>query len=121
MTAIRVTVALGIAILGFVCWLAVKGFGPATELLVTLVALFLMIVGGSYLSGRMGVYGRGRRPAGPPRPISTAGAERHCPGADLAGHVRPGAEVAGRTREPRPAAGTADRSGTGSGTGTGTS
>jgi hypothetical protein len=48
----RIALAAGIVVLGFVCWLAVVGSGAATELLVTVVAIVVLVAGGNWLAGR---------------------------------------------------------------------
>ncbi len=60
MTFTKVAIAGFLALLGFLCWLAVSGFGAARELLISLFALVLLVGGGNLLAGRSGAYGRGR-------------------------------------------------------------
>lgn len=70
MTFTRLAVAGGVAATGALCWLAAIGFTAATEVMVTLAALVVLVAGGSWLSGRAGVPaprgGRPRPPAHPP-------------------------------------------------------
>ena len=117
MTSAKVALALGLALLALLCYLAARGFTAVTEILVTVVALVAMISGGSWLTARLGIYDRRTRgpvPAGPRAAGGTgvaasttagaghvaeggaAGADRYCPGADLAGRGRPGGTDAGR-------------------------
>lgn len=109
MTSTKVAVLLGLGVLGLLCYLAVEGFTAVAEILVTLGALVAMISGGSWLTGKFGIYGRGARgarPAGPPAAAGGAAAgeaaagpdvrapaatDRYCPGADLAGRGHPAA------------------------------
>jgi hypothetical protein len=61
MTFTKIAVAGGLALLGFVCWLAASGVGPAREGLVSLVALVALVAGGNLLAGRARAYAE--RPA----------------------------------------------------------
>ncbi|HTX63534.1 MAG TPA: hypothetical protein VMD28_07820 [Acidimicrobiales bacterium] len=58
MTFTKVAVVGGLALLGFVCWLAASGLGVAREGLISLCALVLLVGGGNLLSGRPGSSGR---------------------------------------------------------------
>ncbi len=58
MTFTKVAIAGFLALLGFLCWLAVSGFGAARELLISLFALVLLVGGGNLLAGRSGAHGR---------------------------------------------------------------
>lgn len=116
MTSTKVAVLLGLGVLGLLCYLAVEGFTAVTEILVTLGALVAMISGGSWLTGKFGIYGRGGRGARSAGPAAAAGhgavagsgtaaglaaagpdvrepaaTDRYCPGADLAGRGHPAA------------------------------
>ncbi|MGH9083560.1 MAG: hypothetical protein ACRDY3_07705, partial [Acidimicrobiales bacterium] len=63
----RIAVGGVVAVLGVLCWLAVSGLPGATEVLVTLGALVVLVGGGNWLGGRSSA-GRAsprRGPAGP--------------------------------------------------------
>lgn len=62
MTFTKIVVACGVALLGFLCFLAAKGMTAVTEGLITLFALAVLVAGGNLLSGK-GMYGARRRPA----------------------------------------------------------
>ena len=62
MIATKIAIALGIAVFGVACWMAVIGVRAASEGLLTLLALVVLVGGGNYLAGRS----TGRR-----RPVPT--------------------------------------------------
>jgi len=51
MTFTKIAAAIGLALLGFVFWLAASGVGAAREGLVSLIALVVLVAGGNLLSG----------------------------------------------------------------------
>jgi hypothetical protein len=57
----KIAVILGVALLGVACWMAVIGVRAASEGLLTVFALVVLVGGGNYLSGRSGT--PRRRPA----------------------------------------------------------
>ncbi|MDA8310048.1 MAG: hypothetical protein M0Z46_05455 [Actinomycetota bacterium] len=63
MTVTKVAAVGCLALLGFVCWLAAAGVGPAREGLISVFALVVLVGGGNLLSGRAGTYGGRRTPA----------------------------------------------------------
>lgn len=60
MIVTRIAWVLGIALFGFLCWLASIGFTPAVALVVTTVVLFALVAGGNALRGRSSYGGAGR-------------------------------------------------------------
>ena len=61
----------GVALVGFLCWLAVNGITQVVPLLVTAFALLALIGGGNFINGRSRPYGghgarRSHEPGGPP-------------------------------------------------------
>lgn len=52
MIATKIAVALGIVLLGVACWMAAIGVRAASEGLITLFALVVLVGGGNYLAGR---------------------------------------------------------------------
>lgn len=82
MTFTRIALAGGVVLLGVLCWLAAIGFTAATEILVTVFALFVLVGGGNWLSGRSGRPGasRGMQTAAAPRPEPTPGPAEGEPG-----------------------------------------
>lgn len=69
MTFTKIAVVCGVALFGFVCWLAASGFAAAREGVISFVALVVLVGGGNLLAGRAGPYGR-RSAAASPEPTS---------------------------------------------------
>ena len=67
----RAAWVLGVALVGFLCWLAFNGITQVVPLLVTAFALLALIGGGNFINGRSPPYGghgarRSHEPEGPP-------------------------------------------------------
>lgn len=60
MIATKIALALGLVLLGIACWMAVIGVGAASEGLITVFALVILVGGGNLLAGRTAP---ARRPA----------------------------------------------------------
>lgn len=85
MIATKVAIVLGLVVLGIACWMAVIGVGAASEGLLTVCALFVLVAGGNLVAGRSTGSRRVRAPgvAGDPtgpqgeddgsRPVDPAG------------------------------------------------
>ena len=71
MIVTRLSIVAGIIVFAFLCWMAIEGVADARNLVITVVALFLLIAGGNALRGRSS-YGEGQhaapRPTGSPAP-----------------------------------------------------
>lgn len=52
MIATKIAIALGVVLLGVACWMAAIGVSAATEGLLTVFALLVLVGGGNYLAGR---------------------------------------------------------------------
>jgi hypothetical protein len=52
MIATKIAIALGVVLLGVACWMAVIGVSAASEGLLTVFALVVLVGGGNYLAGR---------------------------------------------------------------------
>jgi hypothetical protein len=48
----RLAIAVGVALIAGLCWLAVDGVALAAELLITAGALVVLVAGGNWLGGR---------------------------------------------------------------------
>lgn len=68
MRVTRLAVFAGIAVLGFLCWLAAIGFTVVIAPLVTIAVLVVLVAGGNWLGDR-------RVPQGEPRRIGRPNAE----------------------------------------------
>lgn len=76
MTFTRLALIGGVVVLGLVCWLAAIGLQAATEGLVTVVTLVVLVAGGNWLAGR-----------GTPRraPVALPGSPGAADGSDVEG------------------------------------
>jgi hypothetical protein len=61
MIATKLALAAGVVVVALLVWLAVAGVAMATELLVSVAALVVLVGGGNWLAGR-----RGPSPGPPP-------------------------------------------------------
>ena len=96
MTVTRLAVIGGVAVLGIVCWLAAIGFSAATEGLVTVFALVVLVAGGNLLAGRSAPSRRA------PVAVGSAGLDGEVEGEDAGGDVGEAedAQLSGRSQPP---------------------
>lgn len=52
MIVTKLAIVVGILLFALLCWLAVDGMAIATELVITVGALVVLVGGGNWLSGR---------------------------------------------------------------------
>lgn len=76
MTFTKIAVGFGLALLGFLCWMAVIGVDAVREGLISVFALAVLVAGGNLLAGRSS-YGPRRRPQSIPEaaPAHTGASE----------------------------------------------
>jgi len=82
-TMTKIALVVGVAVVGFLCYLAAVGSSAAAALVITGVALVVFIGGGNWISGR--TTPGARPPAAPASPATASGA-----GAGGAGTIRSG-------------------------------